>query len=290
MGKTVAVLGANGVYARHLIPRFTSAGWKVRALVRRPEAAAAAAVCGADIHIADIFDRASLLNGLAGCEIAVNLATSLPGPSGRGDFAANDRLRSQGTPVFVDACRAAGVARVLQQSIAMVNASDSDAWTDEESVFPESSDSVARSAILAALDMEKTVAASGLDYLILRGGLFYGPGTGFDDGWFERARAGKLRLPGDGGKYVTFVHIADMAAATMAAIRDWPSRETIIVADEEPATWKEAFSYITQCAGAPSPQPGGQIGFPSFRVRNRKAKDILGWEPFYRNYRTGMAR
>lgn len=290
MSKTIAVLGANGVYARHLIPRLTSGGWKIRALARRPEAAGVAAACGAEICVADIFDGESLRAGLAGCDIAVNLATSLPGPSGRGDFAANDRLRRHGTPVFVEACRAAGVARILQQSIALVNASDSDAWSDEGTVFPDTGESVARDAIAAALDMEKTVASSGADYLILRGALFYGPGTGYDDEWFERAKAGKLRLPGDGSKYVSFVHIADMAAATVTAISRWPSRETMIIADEEPATWKEVFSYLTQCAGAPAPQPGGQMGFPSFRVRNRKAKDILGWEPFYRNYRSGMAR
>ena len=45
--ETVAVLGANGVYARHLIPRLAAAGYRVRALVRRPEAASVATACGA---------------------------------------------------------------------------------------------------------------------------------------------------------------------------------------------------------------------------------------------------
>ena len=63
---------------------------------------------------------------------------------------------------------------------------------------------------------------SHLDWLILRGGLFYGPGTGFDDDWFARAHAGKLRLPNEGEDYVSLVHIADMATATVAAIRGGP--------------------------------------------------------------------
>jgi nucleoside-diphosphate-sugar epimerase len=58
--------------------------------------------------------------------------------------------------------------------------------------------------------------------LFLRGGLFYGPGTGIDDEWFSRARAGKLRLPGDGTSYVSLIHIADMAEATVVAINRWP--------------------------------------------------------------------
>ena len=36
MAKTVVVLGASGVYGRHLIPRLSRAGYDVRALVRRP--------------------------------------------------------------------------------------------------------------------------------------------------------------------------------------------------------------------------------------------------------------
>src|SRR5215475_1533650 len=101
----IAVLGANGVYGRHLIPRLVAAGHHVRALVRRPEAATTATACGADVHQADIFDRDQLASGLRGCDVGVNLATSLPGPSGRGDSDANDRLRREGTPIWLDACR-----------------------------------------------------------------------------------------------------------------------------------------------------------------------------------------
>src|SRR5215468_7897216 len=94
----VAVLGASGVYGRHLVPRLVAAGHRVRALVRRPESATIAAACGAEIAAADIFDATSLQTGVAGCDIAINLATSLPSPtSSGGDFAKNDQLRREGT-------------------------------------------------------------------------------------------------------------------------------------------------------------------------------------------------
>lgn len=218
--RTVAVLGGNGVYARHLIPRLVGAGHAVRALVRRPEAAGVARACGAEVRVADIFDEASLHAALQGCAIGVNLATSLPGPSGRGDFQANDELRRNGTPIWVQACARAGVARIVQQSIAMVHAAGGDAWSDEDTPASGVEDEAAARAIAAARAMEEIVvasgAASGIECLILRRGLFYGPGTGLDDDWFARARAGKLRLPGDGSAYVSLVHIADMAEATVA--------------------------------------------------------------------------
>ena len=167
----IAILGANGVYARHLIPRLAASGHQVRALVRRPEAAVVASACAADIRVADIFDTDALRAGLEGCHVCVNLATSLPGPSGRGDFAVNDRVRREGVPLLVDACRGAGVGRLLQQSISWVGASG-ETLADEVAVFTPSSDDIGGRAIRAAQDMEEMVRASGLDWLILRGGLF----------------------------------------------------------------------------------------------------------------------
>jgi nucleoside-diphosphate-sugar epimerase len=290
MTATVAILGANGVYARHLIPRLAARGFRVRALVRRPEAAGAARACGAEIHVADIFDGASLAAALAGCDVGVNLATSLPGPSGRGDFDANDRLRRNGTPIWVEACRSAGVPRILQQSIAMVDASGGDAWSDEDTVYALSEETLASRAIAAARAMEEAVQRSELDWLILRGGLFYGPGTGFDDDWFARASAGKLRLPGDGEDFVSLVHIADMAEATVAALERWPSRRALIVADDRPARWREIFSHVAAVCGADAPKPGGLAGFPSFRVRNARARETLAWAPGYADYRAGLVR
>ena len=290
MALSIAVLGATGVYGRHLIPRLVARGYRVRALARRPETAATAAVCGAEVRRADIFDAASLRAGLEGCDVGVNLATSLPGPSGTGDYATNDRLRREGTPIWIRACQEAGVPRVVQQSIAMVNAAAGEAWADEDTVFPAGQEDTAALAIAAALAMEDTVRQSGLDWTILRGALFYGPGTGFDDDWFARARAGKLRLPADGQDYVSLVHIADMAEATAAAIGRWPSRQALIVADDEPARWRDVLAYVAAIAGAAPPPPGGRLGLPSFRVSNRRAREALSWTPLYANYRIGLAR
>jgi nucleoside-diphosphate-sugar epimerase len=138
--------------------------------------------------------------------------------------------------------------------------------------------------------MEQTVVESGLDWLVLRGGLFYGPGTGFDDDWFARARAGKLRLPAEGEDFVSLLHIADMACATLTAIQRWPSRQALIVADDQPARWRDVFNYVCAVAKSAPPQPGGRSMMPSFRVRNTRARELLVWTPSYPDYRAGLAR
>ena len=290
MRNSVAVLGATGVYGRHLVPRLVAAGHRVRALVRRPEAALVAAACGAELARADIFDAESLRPGLARCDVAINLATALPGANARGDYASNDRLRREGTPIWVRACRDAGVPRLVQQSIAMVHAGGGDNWADEMTFHDLPGEGVATAAIAAALDMDATIRHSNLDWVILRGGLFYGPGTGFDDDWFARARAGRLRLPGTGDDYVSLVHIADMAAATVAALDRWPSHEALIVADDRPAPWRDVLTYVSTVAGGAPPEPGGRALMPSFRVANRRARDRLSWAPRYGDYRAGLVR
>lgn len=113
---------------------------------------------------------------------------------------------------------------------------------------------------------------------------------GFDDDWFARAAAGKLRIPGDGNDFVSLIHITDMAAATTCAIERWPSHNSLIISDDEPVRWADLFTYIAQVAGTHSPDRGGLLRFPSFRTQNTRARDALQWTPLYASYRSGLVR
>ena len=285
----IGILGASGVYGRHLVPRLVARGHRVRALVRRPEAAGSLAACGAELHRADIFEPATMQAGLAGCDLAINLATGLPMPGARGvDFSANDRLRREGVPNWVQAGRDAGVPRILQQSIALVHAGPAGILTDETTLLPPDLTTVTGQAIDATLQMEATIRRSDLDWVILRGAYFYGPGTGVDVMWMAQARDGKLRMPGDGTDYMSLLHIADMAQATMAAIAVWPNRQALIIADDRPATASEILGHAAALAGGPPPQPGGRGWGRSYRVSNARARHVLGWAPAYPDYRSGL--
>jgi len=284
---TIADLGASGVYGRHLLPRLALRGHSVRALVRSPDTAHHARASGVDVRAADIFDEASLAAGLEGCDVALNLATALRDDGAGSDYARNDAVRREGVPRFLAACAKAGVPRVIQQSISMVHTAGAE-WADEDTPTTPTGNPVADAANDAARDMEAAVMASPLNWLILRGGLFYGPGTGFDDAWFALARAGKLRLPGDGSGYVSLVHIADMAAATVKAVESDASRQALIVSDGAPSTWADVFGFVAASIGALPPAAGGRLGFGSWRVRNDRARAALGWAPVYGDYRAGL--
>jgi nucleoside-diphosphate-sugar epimerase len=136
--------------------------------------------------------------------------------------------------------------------------------------------------------MEKAITQSRLDWIILRGGLFYGPGTGHEDQWRAEARAGTLTMPGDGQSFVSLVHVADMAAATVMALEKWPSRQVMLVTDDQPVRWRELFTYVAAIEGGLPPRGGGPPR-ASFRVCNRKARETLGWRPAYGDFRAGLA-
>jgi nucleoside-diphosphate-sugar epimerase len=54
--------------------------------------------------------------------------------------------------------------------------------------------------------------------------------------------------------------------------------------------WSELFAFVAASVNAAPPAPGGRLGFPSFRVRNARARAALGWKPFYSDFRAGLAR
>lgn len=277
-----AVLGAAGVLGRHVVPRLIEQGHEVVAFTRNDAARSRVEAWGATGVLGDILDRESLIASLAGCDAVVNLATAVPRPGSAPDWAMNDRIRREGTETLVAACRTAGVGRLIQQSIAMLQANGRD-MSDEDT--PPLTNPVTASA----LDMEASVRASGLDWCLLRGGLFYGPDTGREQFWLALVADPDARLPGDGSDYLSLVHVVDMAAAVVRATEAAAPGSTYAAVDDEPVTYRMLLGHIAARAGRPVPPEGGKTLLPSFRVNNSRIRDKLGWEPMFPTFRSGLA-
>ena len=89
---------------------------------------------------------------------------------------------------------------------------------------------------------------------MLRYGAFYGPGTSMAPGGeqFELVRKRKFPLVGDGGGVWSFIHIADAAEATVAAV-EHGSRGVYNVVDDDPAPVAEWLPALAQELGAKKP-------------------------------------
>ena len=174
----IAVLGATGVAGRALVPQLAGRGHHLRAGFHSARSEAVAAqICraangtaGHEAMHCDILDPSDVGRFVAEVDAVINLATAIPAPGGSGDWELNDRVRSEGTVNLLKAC-SAGAVRLVRQSVAMLHC------VDDSRVQNESGAILGYGRVESAAELERMVTATALDWRILRGAAFYGPGT-----------------------------------------------------------------------------------------------------------------
>jgi 2-alkyl-3-oxoalkanoate reductase len=306
----VLVAGAAGAIGRPLIPLLLAAGHEVIGTTRREERAAALRAAGAEAVVCDLLDAAQAREAVASArpEVVIDELTSLPQDFDvrRTDiYDANDRIRSEGTAALLAAAMEHGVKRYVIQSIAFLYAPEGDwvkdedarAWTDAPAPF-------GRSVGVLAENERKVTGTAGIDGVVLRYGFFYGPGTYYAPGGAiaEQVRARRFPLVGGGAGVSSYVHIADAAAATVAAVeRGAPGIYNVV--DDEPAPAREWLPAYAEALGAKRPFPlpawvarflaGPYAVAAATTLRgasNAKAKRELGWTPRVASWREGFKR
>jgi nucleoside-diphosphate-sugar epimerase len=134
---------------------------------------------------------------------------------------------------------------------------------------------------------------------VLRSGTFYGPGTSLAPSGeqFELVRRRKFPVVGDGGGVWSFIHIADAAEATVAAV-ERGGRGVYNIVDDDPAPVAEWLPALARILGAQQPMQAprlaaGEVGavlMTELRgASNAKAKRELGWQPRHPSWRQGFA-
>jgi nucleoside-diphosphate-sugar epimerase len=296
----VIVAGATGVLGRATMPKLRAAGHEVRGFARNPDGQQ-------DVVALDLLDRGAVLALAADWrpEAIVHLATEIPTEAGRGDvaaqFAATNRLRTEGTRILLDAAEAGGGATLIAQSIAFVNVTG-DGPADEDVPLRDDPGDPLTMAARPIAELERlTLEADGI---VLRFGQLYGPGTMFAaDGGFSRLAArGRLPILHRRGRSSTFsfVHADDAGSAVVAAIAS-DARGVFNIVDDEPATVDEWLPVLAAARGGRKPRR-----IPSWLARpmagaygvafmtdlrgasNARAKAELGWTPQVPSWRQGF--
>lgn len=279
----IFLAGGTGVIGRSVVPGLVAAGHQLVVLARDPQRAAAAAALGAAVVQGDALDAADLLRLVTAAEpeLIMHQLTDLSERSAQ----ANAQLRIDGTRNLVQAALAAGVGAIVLQSIAWIYAPGSGPAAEGDALDRDADDPARRLMVGAVTQMEAG-AARLARCVILRNGLFYGPGTWYAPGaaMADAAHAGALRR---GPDVTSFVHVDDAAAAAVQAV-NWPGG-TYNVVDDEPAAardWVPAFCEVT---GAPAPSAADADAHGWARgARNDRARE-RGWVPAYPSWRLGFA-
>ena len=173
------------------------------------------------------------------------------------DFAPTNRLRTEGTDHLLSAGQAVGVRRFVAQGVAGYGAyarTGGPVKSEEDPLDPTPAREM-RETLAAIRHLEEAVlGARWTEGIVLRYGAFYGPGTSLAPGeeQFELVRRRKFPLVGDGGGVWSFIHIADAAEATVAAI-EHGSRGVYNVVDDDPAPVAEWLPALAQQLGAKKP-------------------------------------
>jgi nucleoside-diphosphate-sugar epimerase len=206
----IFLAGASGAIGRRLMPLLRDAGHDVTGMTRSADVARELEAAGTRAVIVDVFDADALKRVVveARPEIVMHQLTDLPRVLGdeaqlAAAYPRNARIRTEGTHNLVAAANAASARRFIVQSVAFAYASGKEPYVETDPL--NLSDGPRLVTVRAAADMEQQVLDSGMEPVVLRYGLLYGPGT-----WSE----GPARKPP--------VHVDAAAHAALLALTGRP--------------------------------------------------------------------
>jgi nucleoside-diphosphate-sugar epimerase len=307
----VFVAGATGAIGRQLVPRLVAAGHEVHGMTRSDSKQAMLRELGAVPVVADALDPDQVAEavGRARPDVIVHQLTAIPDMLDMRhfdrDFALTNRLRTEGTDYLLSAAQAVGVQRFVAQSNgAFPYARTGGPLKTEEDPLDPTPASEMRESWAAIRHLEKAVLdARWTEAIVLRYGAFYGPSTSLAPGaaQVELVRKRKFPLVGSGGGVWSFIHVADAADATVAAV-EHGGPGVYNVVDDDPAPVAEWLPALAQTLGAKRPVRvprfvgrlfAGEVGVVMMTelrgASNAKAKRELQWRPAHPSWRQGFA-
>ncbi len=202
-GRLIAVTGATGFVGQAVVDAAQRIGYDVRALTRRAQDMRA----GVEWVHGDLADERALLRLMSGASVVIHIAGVVSSPDPAGFEAGNVR----GTLNVVNAAFAAGLGR-------MVHVSSLSAREPGLSQYGASK-----------RKGERIVAASSLDWTIVRPPAVFGPRDTEMFELFRMAQRGIVPLPPAGR--TSLIHVSDLADLLLALI---PSSEAVTGATFEP--------------------------------------------------------
>jgi uncharacterized protein YbjT (DUF2867 family) len=191
----VVVTGASGFIGSHAVRAFARSSPQVRAYIRRSEAADRLRSLGAKVAIGRIDDVDNLETVMAGAHTLCHLVGGM-NPSGPEGY--EESIVGSLEPV-IEAARRAGLGRVLYLS------------------YPGASSEAANPYVRSKGKAEELVRSAGLEHVIIRSTLAYGPGSWWLRTFAKQARRHLAMVIGAGRQVLAPVFVEDVAAVLAAA-------------------------------------------------------------------------
>ncbi len=241
--------GASGMTGRALATALIARGDTVTVLQRRPAGLDTAEVLG------DVADPELVRRAVTGQEVVIHLAAKVDVVGPWVDY---QRANVDGTRSVVKACRAVGVARLINVSSPSVAHSGA-AIVGAGAGRADPAGARSNYSRSKAIAEQFALAADGPDLAVLslRPHLIWGPGdTQLVQPIIDRARAGRLPLIGGGTALIDTTYVDNAVAALVAAVDAGPSvhGESLVVSNGEPRPVAEILQRVCAAAGVPGPR------------------------------------
>ncbi|MCA0456580.1 MAG: NAD(P)-dependent oxidoreductase [Chloroflexi bacterium] len=291
--------GASGA-AREATRQAVARGHKVTVLTTGSDGAAKARQDGALPAYSDP-TRAGELKSLfkmSSIDVVIHLlpqaGNSFPVKDG---YEANEREMVQSAVALTEAAEDAGVKFIVYTSYAFLYGDSHGEWLTEDGGGHGSR------AFRPGLAAEHQIKSSSVPSCILRAGFVYGGETTAISSLGEGIRRGRSPYLVDSHNIHNWIYEADLASAAVLAAEKQPTGEIITVVDDEPTSANTFAGYLATAQGMTAP---GNSSVPAFalnratsdmqrlllttsaRLKNDKAKQVLGWTPRYPNYKLGL--
>lgn len=302
----IFVTGISGFIGGHFVEHAARAGHEIVGLQRAAHGASRPRA-RAEVRYGDLLDRASLEAALDRADCVCHFAAAFQ--EAHADESHFHRVNVDGTANLMAAAGKAGVKRFVLCSTAGIYGRSVDGVVDETHP-PRPWNAYERSKLAAEAEVKRNAERLGMEFVILRPSVVYGPGDRRLAKLFRNAVRGRFPLFGAGDGRRHMVYVGDLADAFLRACtrRDAANQE-LIVAGPEAVPLRELLQTLAHLANRTSCGPklplkpmlalagviedcckALKINPPLHRRRmdfylsdaafdTRRARAVLGWEP-----------
>jgi nucleoside-diphosphate-sugar epimerase len=321
-GDLCLVTGATGFIGGHVVRRLVGDGYRVRCLARATSDTSALDALELESVRGDITNADTLVSAADGCRFVLHCAALVSDWATSEEIR---QVNVVGTRNLLAASAAASAERFIHFSTTDVYGYPAGSKIDEDHTPARFANWYARTKVAAEEEVRRAQRENALDVVIMRPATVYGPRSDAVVGEIALAiRAGHMLMVGGGRAVAGLSYVENVVDAAVLALHSSAARnQAFNVSDGLDITWKRFLSDLADGLGCQPPRltlPYGvayAIGFslehgyrllrrvagirlPPLLSRqavqvlgrdqdfsNRKAREVLGWEPRV-PYATGL--
>lgn len=313
-GDVCLVTGATGFIGSHLARRLASEGYRVRCLVRSSSDRSVLEGTDLEFAVGDLTDPESLRGATSGCRFVFHCGALV---SDWASVTEIRQINVGGTRNVLEASVDADVERLVHFSTTDVYCYPGAAGIEEDYIPTRFANWYSETKLAAELETRRVERAHALNVVIVRPATVYGPGSEEVVGEMARAIRGRQMLLIGGGRAVAGLSYVEnvVDAALLALHNDAAPGQAFNVTDGSDVSWRRFLGDVAAGLGLPPPRlslpyglafgvaVGLEHGYRLLRAAtglktppllsrqavqvlgrnqdfsNRKAREMLGWEP-----------